>query len=631
MAGVSVSTPSKENSPTYGLSKTGAALTDKAQLNIASSILTQEVIDGLKKADESVQVKPLTLKIDKNTKKQADITALTTLVSNLKTSYADVANETAMLKRTVSAAGSGSVTASVEAGVAEQTVRLSVSQIAQVDSYQSKGFTSRSDTLEGISGEQSLTLSVGDKSVDIKVGPSTTLENIINQINDGAGDVLKASIVNTGGENGYKMILQSKESGEKNQIKFSVKGSDKTAAEGAKNVLKALGFNATETEVKDDKSGTITGYNLVIDTADTSAGGKQLQKAQDAKFNFNGIDITRSSNKVDDLIIGVTFNLNNVDEKNSTTGALKESVITIGKDTDAVVKSLKSMVTAYNDLISNITTATSYDRENDVAGTLNGMSEITGIKRKLQNLFESTNSDGKSLQSFGFSFTEKGVLSVDESKLKDAINKDYEGFKSFFTNSTEYKNAGVFGTNKINETLKDEISNAKLKINGKEIEIKLDKGDPVKNANELVKLINDADIPNVKARLADNGVLQLIGTSGKDIEISKDSDSTLLKALGLVAGTTPGSSTKKKGFFDKLGDIVTGLIGKEGTLTNLTTSLKDKAKIVKSQKDRVQATLDKKYTMMQKQFSTIAVQMNALENSFNSLKNTFDAMLNSNK
>lgn len=629
MAGVSVSTPSKENSPTYGLSKTGAALTDKAQLNIASSILTQDVIDGLKKADESVQVKPLTLKIDKNTKKQADITALTTLVSTLKTSYADVANETAMLKRTVSAAGSGSVTASVEAGVAEQTVRLSVSQLAQVDSYQSKGFNSRSDTLTGISSDQSLTLSVGDKSVDIKVGQSTTLEDIINQINDGAGDVLKASIVNTGGDNGYKMILQSKESGEKNQIKFSVKGDDQTALQGAKNVLKELGFNATETAVTDDQ-GKITGYNLEINTADTSAGGKQLQKAQDAKFNFNGIDITRSSNKVDDLIIGVTFNLNNVDEKNSTTGALKESVITIGKDTDAVVKSLKSMVTAYNDLISNITTATSYDRENDVAGTLNGMSEITGIKRKLQNLFESTNSDGKSLQSFGFSFTEKGVLSVDESKLKDAINKDYEGFKSFFTNSTEYKNAGVFGKETINTTLKDNIS-GKLKINGKEIQIDLKKGDAVKNANELVKLINDADIPNVKARLADNGVLQLIGTSGKDIEISKDSDSTLLKALGLVAGTTPGSSTNKKGFFDKLGDIITGLIGKEGTLTNLTTSLKDKAKIIKSQKDRVQATLDKKYTMMQKQFSTIAVQMNALENSFNSLKNTFDAMLNSNK
>ena len=626
MAGVSVSTPSKENSPTYGLSKTGAAVSDKAQLNIASSILTQDVIDGLKDADESVQIKPLTLKIDKNTKKQADITALTTLVSTLKTSYADVANETAMLKRTVSAAGSGSVTASVEAGVAEQTVRLSVSQIAQVDSYQSKGFNSRSATLEGISSDQSLTLSVGDKSVDIKVGASTTLEDIINQINDGAGDAIKASIVNTGGENGYKMILQSKESGEKNQIKFSVAGNDPDALQGAKDVLKELGFNATEKAVIDDKGAT-TGFDFSFNFTGSEA--KQLQKAQDAKFNFNGIDITRSSNKVDDLIIGVTFNLNNVDEKNSTTGALKESVITIGKDTDAVVKSLKSMVTAYNDLISNISTATSYDRENGVAGTLNGMSEITGIKRKLQNLFESSNSDGKSLQNFGFSFTEKGVLSVDESKLKDTISKDYEGFKSFFTNSTEYKNAGVFGSVQINTNLND-ISGA-LKINGKEIKITLDKGDAVKNANELVRLINDAEIPNVTARLADNGVLQLVGTGGKDIEISKDSDPALLKALGLEVGTTPGSSTDKKGFFDKLSDIVTGLIGTEGTLTNLTSSLKDKSKIIQSQKDKVQATLDKKYAMMQKQFSTIAVQMNALENSFNSLKNTFDALLNSNK
>ena len=626
MAGVSVSTPSKENSPTYGLSKTGAAVSDKAQLNIASSILTQDVIDGLKDADESVQIKPLTLKIDKNTKKQADITALTTLVSTLKTSYADVANETAMLKRTVSAAGSGSVTANVEAGVAEQTVRLSVSQLAQVDSYQSKGFKSRSETLN-LGKEESLTLSVGDKSVDIKVGASTTLEDIINQINDGAGDAIKASIVNTGGENGYKMILQSKESGEKNQIKFSVKG-DQAAADGAKAVLEKLGFKAKETAIQDDK-GAITGYNLEINTADTSAGGKQLQKAQDAKFNFNGIDITRSSNSVDDLIVGVTFNLNNVDEKNSTTGALKESVITIGKDTDAVVKSLKSMVTAYNDLISNVSTATSYDRENGVAGTLNGMSEITGIKRKLQNLFESSNSDGKSLQSFGFSFTEKGVLSVDESKLKDTISKDYEGFKSFFTNSTEYKNAGVFGNVQINTNLND-IS-GKLKINGKEIDINLNKNNAVQNANELVRLINDAEIPNVTARLADNGVLQLVGTGGKDIEISKDSNANLLSALGLEAGTTPGSSTDKKGFFDKLSDIVTGLIGTEGTLTNLTSSLKDKSKIIQSQKDKVQATLDKKYAMMQKQFATIAVQMNALENSFNSLKNTFDALLNSNK
>ena len=625
MAGVSVSTPSKENSPTYGLSKTGAAVSDKAQLNIASSILTQDVIDGLKDADESVKVKPLTLKIDKNTKKQADITALTTLVSNLKTSYADVANETAMLKRTVSSAGSGSVTANVETGVAEQTVRLSVSQLAQVDSYQSKGFKSRSETLN-LGKEESLTLSVGDKSVDIKVGPSTTLEDIINQINDGAGDAIKASIVNTGGENGYKMILQSKESGEKNQIKFSVKGSDQAAADGAKAVLSALGFNATEKAVTDEKGNT-TGFDFSLDFTKSEA--KQLQKAQDAKFNFNGIDITRSSNKVDDLIIGVTFNLNNVDEKNSTTGALKESVITIGKDTDAVVKSLKSMVTAYNDLISNITTATSYDRENDVAGTLNGMSEITGIKRKLQNLFESSNSDGMSLQNFGFSFTEKGVLSVDESKLKDTISKDYEGFKSFFTNSTEYKNAGVFGSVQINTKL-DDIS-GKLKINGKEIQIDLNKGDAVKNANELVRLINDAEIPNVTARLADNGVLQLIGTSGKDIEISKGVDDNLLQKLGLEAGTTPGSSTDKKGFFDKLSDIVTGLIGTEGTLTNLTSSLKDKSKIIQSQKDKVQATLDKKYAMMQKQFSTIAVQMNALENSFNSLKNTFDALLNSNK
>lgn len=624
MAGVSVSTPSTTNSVGYGNSKTGAALSDKAQLNIASSILTQDVIDGLKDADESVQVKPLARRIEQNTTKQGDVTALTTLVSTLKTSYADITNESALLRRSVTAAGTGSVTASVESGVAEQTVRLSVSQLAQVDSYQSKGFESRSSVL-GVSEESTINVSVGDKSFNLSIGPSTTLEDIIDQFNNVNGGKVKGSIINTGGENGYKMILQTKETGAENQIKFSVKGGEQER-DNAQAALEALGFKTNAKPIEDEQ-GQIIGYDLVIDTSDPSAGGKQLQTAQDAKFTFNGIDITRSSNSVDDLIIGATFTLNNVDEINTATGARKESVITIAKDTSGLVDSLKNMVTAYNDLINNINTATSYNKDTGAAGSLNGMSEITGIKRQLQSLFNSS-TDGKSLQDFGFSLTEKGVLSLDESKLNEVINSDYQGFIDYFTDSVKYENANVFGDKDIRSSLGD-TSGKKITINGKEIEIKLDKGNPQQNAAELIKILNDAQIPNVKASITANGILQLSGSKGEDIVISGDKD--LLNELGLKSGTTQGSSEKTNGFFGKLGDIITGLIGTEGTLTNLSDSLKDKAKIITSQKDKVQATLDKKYAMMQKQFSTIAVQMNALENSFNSLKNTFDALLNSNK
>lgn len=610
VSGVSVSAPSTANSAAAArTNKTGAAVSDKSQLNLASSVLTQDVIDGLKDADESVQVKPLANRIEQNNTKQGDLTALTTLISQFKTSFADVANENALLKRSVTAAGSGSVTASVEAGVNEQTIRLSVEQLAKADSFQSKGFDSRSAVLDStITGEQTLTMKVGDKSFDLKITNTTTLEDINDQIN--SSDIgLKSSIINTGGENGQRLVFQTKETGANQAISFS------GGADGV-SILKKLGFNAT-----DDGSGNIT-------LADGASGeGKRLQTAQDAKFTFNDIEITRSSNSVDDLIIGVTFNLNNVDEVNATTGR-KESVITIGRDTSAVVDSLKNMVQAYNDLMSNVSTATSYNKDTGAAGSLNGMSEITGIKRTLSNIMNGTY-NGISLQDFGFSFSEKGgVISLDESKLNEAMNKDYDKFKEFFTASTGYKNANVFSSGAITGNTLDGGLSGKLKINGKEIDINLTDASGIKNATDLVKLINDAGIEDVKASIAENGRLQISGSMGINVQI--DGDAGVLTKLGLSKGTTLGSKTENKGFFGTLNDAVKGLIGTSGTLTNLADSLKNKNELLVDQKTKIQTQLDKKYATMQNQFATIAVQMNSLENSFKTLQSTFEAMLGNN-
>lgn len=626
VSGVSVNAPSTANKADNRTNKTGEALTDKAQLNLASSVLTQDVIDSLKDADESMQIKPLASRIDQNAKQQADVTAITTLMSQFKTSYADVANETAMLKRTVSASGSGSVSLTAEAGVKEQTIRLSVSQLAQVDSYQSKGFDSRSSTL-GLSGDQTITMKIGSKSVDLKLTSTSTLEDVMDQINDSGA--ISASIVNTGAKDGaYKLVFQSKESGEANAISFSSTGDGSNTS--AQEILNALGFVGKETEVKND-SGDVTGYTYTIDTSDTSKGGKQLQKAQDANFTYNGIEITRSSNKIEDLIIGATFTLNAVDETNSTTGALKESVLTIGRDTNAVADSLKNMVSAYNDLLSNINTATSYDKETGAAGYLNGMNEITGIKKAIQNLFNSPTSDGKTLQDFGFSFSEKGVMSLDTAKLNEAIASDFDGFKNFFTSGTTYTNASVYSTGSI--TAKDgELKNGlegKLIINGKELKLDLKAGDSLTNATELVKLINDAGIDNIKASISESGSLLIASSYGTDIELG--GDDSVLKALGLSKGKTQGSSTEKLGFFAQLNNVIDGYIGKTGTLTNLAEGLKDKASLMSEQKSKVQASLDKKYSLMQTQFATYAVQMNSLQNQFNSLQSTFEALMNSDK
>lgn len=630
VSGVSVSTPSTLNAAGAVASKTGgSAVSDKAQLNLASSVLTQDVIDSLKEADESQQIEPLKTKIEQNNLKKSDLAAITTLVSNFKTSYADVANETALLKRSVDISGSKSVNANIEAGVKEQTVRMSVSQLAQVDSFQTKGFESRSSVLDSnISGTQKLSLKVGDKSFDLDITNTTTLEDISNQINDKSDGKISASIVDTGDKNGsFKLVFQTKETGLDNAISFSVAG-DESARDGAANILDKLGFGSTATEKTDD-SGAVIGYDFALDFS-TDKGAKQLQTAQDAKFTFNGIDITRSSNTIEDLIIGAKFTLNEVDEI-STTGVRKESVITIGKDTSAVVDSLKDMVQAYNDLMSNISTATSYDKDTGAVGSLNGVNEITRIKSEINNVMNST-INGKAITDFGFEFSDSGILSLNENKLKTAINDDYDSFKNFFTTNTTYNNANVYSSGSLTSPTSaiSQGVNGKLTINGKEINIDLAAGDSVKNATDLVRLINDAGIDNVKASISTSGSLLIAGSSGKNIEIGGDAD--VLAKLGLKSGTTQGSSTEQKGFFARMNDVVDGLISKtSGRLTTLADSFDEKGEIITKQKEKIQEMLDKRYSMMQQQFATYAVQMNSLENSFKNLQSTFEALLNSDK
>ena len=630
VSGVSVSTPSALNAPGAVASKTGgAALSDKAQLNLASSVLTQDVIDSLKEADESQQIEPLNTKIEQNNLKKSDLAAITTLVSNFKTSYADVANETALLKRSVDIGGSKSVNANIEAGVKEQTVRMSVSQLAQVDSFQTKGFESRSAVLDSsISGTQKLTLKVGDKSFDLDVTNTTTLEDISDQINDKSDGKITASIIDTGDKNGaFKLVFQTKESGVDNAISFSVAGGE-DEKNAAANILDKLGFGSNATEKTDD-SGAVIGYDFALDFS-ADKGAKQLQTAQDAKFTFNGIDITRSSNTIEDLIIGAKFTLNEVDEM-STTGVRKESIITIGRDTEGVVESLKDMVQAYNDLMSNIDTATSYNKDTGAVGSLNGVNEITRIKREINNVMNAT-INGKAITDFGFEFSDSGTLSLNEDKLKTAMNDDFDGFKNFFISNTTYNNANVYSSGSLTSPTSaiSQGVTGKLTINGKEINIDLAAGDSVKNATELVRLINDAGIDNIKASISPSGSLLIAGSYGKNVEIG--GDDSVLAILGLKKGTTQGSSTQQKGFFAQMNDVIDGLINKStGSLTTLANSYEEKGESIAKQKEKTQEMLDKRYAMMQQQFATYAVQMNSLENSFKNLQNTFEALLNNDK
>lgn len=614
VSSVSVSEPTIKN-----YTGTGSTI-KKTNVDITGTYLKQQTIDTLKQYDEESQIKPLTTRIATNALQQQDLTAITTLISQFKTSYADIASETSFLKRKTSIAGSNSVSANIEDGVAEQTIRMSVMQLAQSDSYQTKGFSSRSDVVfSNLSSDTKFSLQVGDKSYDITVNNKTTLDELSQKITDATDGKISVKILNVGGTNPYSMVFQTKDTGKDNAIKFKMAGNVNDNS-----LFKDLGFDTT---TPDDKGV----FTLKAGTG-TNA-GKKLASAQNAEFTFNGVNMTRSKNTIDDIITGATFTLNNVDDK-TTSGEYKDTVISISKDTASLVKTMQSMVQAYNTLKTNLDTATSYDSESKAAGSLNGLSEITSIKRQINSIITNTDKNGKSLMDFGFSFTDKGVLSLDTKALESAISDDYENFKKFFSSNTTYENAVFYSSGSI--TSGTNAWTGKIKINDKEFDLaKIDKKitgttsstqDKTKQAAELVKQINDAKI-GVTASLDDAGKLVLKGVNDKTLKIEAgDGGDEALKALGLSAGSKTGVKSVNEGFFAKMNSLIDSLINsKKGSLTNFATELKDKNKLLTKQKERTQNSIDKKYEQMTRTFIAYASAIAKLTNSFSGLQGMIDA------
>lgn len=611
VSSVSVSEPTIKN-----YTGTGSTI-KKTNVDITGTYLKQETIDTLKQYDEESQIKPLTTRIATNALQQQDLTAITTLISQFKTSYADIASETSFLKRKTSIAGSNSVSANIEDGVAEQTIRMSVMQLAQSDSYQTKGFSSRSDVVfEKLDKDTTFSLQVGDKSYDITVNNTTTLDELSQKITDATDGKISVKILNVGGENPYSMVFQTKDTGKDNAIKFKMEGNVNDNS-----LFKDLGFDTTTPDADNF-------FTLKAGTG-TNA-GKKLANAQDAEFTFNGVNMTRSKNTIDDIITGATFTLNNVDDK-TTSGEYKDTVISISKDTASLVKTMQSMVQAYNTLKTNLDTATSYDSESKAAGSLNGLSEITSIKRQINSIITNTDKNGKSLMDFGFSFTDKGVLSLDTKALESAISDDYENFKKFFSSNTTYENAVFYSSGSI--TSGTNAWTGKIKINDKEFDLaEIDKKitpstqDKTKQAAELVKQINDAKI-GVTASLDDAGKLVLKGVNDKTLKIEAgDGGGDALKALGLSAGSKTGVKSVNEGFFAKMNSLIDSLINsKKGSLTNFATELKDKNKLLTKQKERTQNSIDKKYEQMTRTFIAYASAIAKLTNSFSGLQGMIDA------
>ncbi|WP_086236517.1 flagellar filament capping protein FliD [Campylobacter porcelli] len=620
--------------------------TEKSQLGLGSgNVLSWDTIDKLKEADTKALIKPLEKEIQSNLTKQKDLTAITTLLNTFKSSVSNLTGDNTYLKRDTKATGSGSVTVSASTGVAEQTMNLSVKQLASQDSFQSKTFGSRTDSV--FSQDVSFGISIGGKDYVINADSTTTLEQLAEKINESTDKKVQAKILNVGGNEPYRLIIQSAETGEANKIEFysitKPAGSGNTSSD---TTLEALGFyfdkasNTGGTTTKDSYGNEINRLTLKdpsqLSNDQKKNAGTQILKAQDAKFQYNGIDITRSSNKVEDLILGVSLTLNKVDKPDENTN------VSITQSTEGILEDLKSMVESYNSIINNINEATKYDSENKIAGTFQGVREITSIVTELNKTINGLSKDGKSLADFGVTLTKDGILKLDSSVASDMINTKFSEFKNFFSSETKFTNVTLKGDKKVEWN--DEIK-GKLTINGVEIDINIPKdytagssstsgtngtGNEKDKKNALLKAIANAkNLSDVSVSFDKDGKLVIKGSGGTDIEIK--GDKTFLEKLGLKEQKLDGKTEIVGGFFKELNDTLTGLIGKNGTLTAYEKNLTSSQKSLTETKERRQKELDTKYTQMAEKWVQYDSIIAKLENQSKTVKSMIEAAANANK
>jgi len=333
--------------------------------------LNYDIIDKLKKADEDAIIKPIDSKISLDKKREDSLASLTTLLATLKGSASTLSYDNIYSKVAVDTSGS-SATATVQDGTSSQTISLNVTNIATNDVKESKAFNKETSTFTSGTDTLKFELASGE-TFSINVDQNTTISQLSQMINDNSNGTMSASILNVGGTNPYKLILKSTNTGASNAITVTSTG----------------------------------GGTAANDLGLTTVGNG----AQDASFSYNGVTITRSSNDINDLINGVDIKL--VDSGKTT--------IKISQNTSSIKDTLKSFISAYNDLIDNLDKTTKYDATTKQQGIFQGVSQIRGIKYDINNTVFNYDSNGVSLADFGITQNSAGHLELDESVFDNKI------------------------------------------------------------------------------------------------------------------------------------------------------------------------------------------------------------------
>ena len=237
-----------------------------------------------------------------------------------------------------------------------------------------------------------------------------TLSGIREAINN-ADIGAKASIINDG--SGYRLVITSEETGENNAMRIMTKDDlGGTATSG----LSSIAYNEVQ-----------TGAGTMSETA----------KGEDALLKANGLTITRESNRIEEVVPGVTLNLLSADVG-------KPISIVVAPDTAGIQEKIQDFVNAYNEFKKFSDDLTSYNSESDQAGLLLGDSTIRGIQSQVRSMISQpiaglSGTQYRSLTELGVNTDRNNdyLLEFDPAVFSKAIREERDTVVSIMSKSGE--------------------------------------------------------------------------------------------------------------------------------------------------------------------------------------------------
>ncbi len=374
-----------------------------SSLGVGSSILTQDVLDQLRKADEATLIRPVTLNIANENDKKAAFDVLDATMKNLSDAIGELKNATLFDSRSVDVSGTSvNITASANSDVQDFT--LDVTRLATKEIDESGAFGADTDKIATADGSMNLDIkdAAGNvtKSYTINYTANMTLKDLKNQINKVAGNDVSASLVNIANGD-TRLFLNAVNEGENQNFVIS----------------------DTSGNLSDDGGTTAGGTNL-------TSGMSTLQDGLNAQFTFNGQSIERESNNITDLVTGYDITLKE----------LGSSDVSVQQNRDEIMKRIDSFVEKYNAAITELGKVTKSSTDSSVRGIFSGDSTMRGMLSTVQNMIGSVGGSVGTLYDYGFDVDKDGKLSVDKSVMESKLDDNAANVEAFFVGG-DYVNA----------------------------------------------------------------------------------------------------------------------------------------------------------------------------------------------